>query len=58
MLSSIISTGGDVVHLLKPEREVNLSHIMYDMLWDVIVKEKHVEKMDERLKLIVVVNTV
>ena len=30
----------------------------YDILWDVIVKEKHVKKMDERLKLTVVVNTV
>ena len=36
-----------VVYLLKPEQEVNLSHMMYDILWDVTVKEKHVEKMDK-----------
>ena len=37
---------------------MNLRRMMYDILWDVMVKAKHVEKMDERLKLIVVVNTV
>ena len=31
---------------------MNLSRMMYDILWDVRVKAKHVEKMD------VVVNTV
>ena len=36
---------------------MNLSHMVYDILWD-IVKGMHVKKMDERLKLIVVVNTV